>query len=57
MVSNCLGNTTASVPVLTDSPVTLSFDADGQVHGNGGCNSYRGEYTIENALTFVTLLW
>ncbi len=34
-------------PVVAGSLVTLTFDNDGNLFGNGGCNSYSGTYTIE----------
>lgn len=35
---------------------TLAFDADGAVHGNGGCNSFRGKAEIKGtALKFGDL--
>ncbi len=42
-----LGTTTAARPVLRDSTVTLAFDANGQVLGNGGCSTYAGTYRVE----------
>lgn len=34
-------------PVMQDTAITLSFDADGQAGGSGGCNSYGGGYTVD----------
>lgn len=34
-------------PVLTDTTLTIEFNADGQVNGSAGCNSYFGSYTLE----------
>jgi heat shock protein HslJ len=43
-------------PVVADSSPTLSFD-DGQAGGNGSCNSFGGEYTLDNGkLTFGPLM-
>lgn len=42
-------------PVLDDSAPTLVFE-DGQVRGNGSCNSFGGEYTLdEGKLTFGSM--
>ena len=42
-------------PVLEDSAPTLVFE-DGQVGGNGSCNSFGGEYTLdEGKLTFGSM--
>jgi heat shock protein HslJ len=43
-------------PVVAGSSPTLSFD-DGQAGGNGSCNSFGGEYTLDNGkLTFGPLV-
>lgn len=43
-------------PVLADSAPTLVFE-DGQAGGNGSCNSFGGEYTLNNGkLTFGSLM-
>jgi heat shock protein HslJ len=34
-------------PVIDDSTSTVNFEADGRVHGRGGCNRYFGSSTIE----------
>ena len=43
--------TTASfvreIPPLTDTEITLSFE-DGQASGSAGCNSYFGQYTLQD---------
>ncbi|RIK39854.1 MAG: hypothetical protein DCC55_16850 [Chloroflexi bacterium] len=43
----------AENPVAEGSEVTLSFQADGQAGGSGGCNSYSAPYQAEDGmLTF-----
>lgn len=37
----------AQTPVIADSTITVAFNADGEVGGSGGCNSYGGTYTME----------
>lgn len=37
----------AETAVVGEMPVTLEFSNDGQVSGNGGCNSYSGAYQIQ----------
>ncbi len=50
------GNTQVAIPALAQSPVTLTFGADGQVSGNSGCSAYRGTYTsTENLVTIAAL--
>ena len=39
----------SSTPVLEDTRVTLSFDIDGRVHGNAGCNGYTGAWALDDA--------
>lgn len=34
-------------PVTANTQVTLAFDADGQVGGNAGCNTFGGSYTVD----------
>jgi heat shock protein HslJ len=34
-------------PVIDSSASTISFEADGRVHGRGGCNRYFGAATID----------
>jgi heat shock protein HslJ len=46
----------AVVSALAGTQVTASFGADGSVAGSGGCNTYRGSYTLNgNSLTFGPL--
>ena len=33
--------------VVVDTDLTADFSADGTVSGNTGCNSFRGDYTLE----------
>lgn len=43
----------AGVPALSNSEVTLKFDADGRSGGKAGCNSYgAGYHRTGSALTF-----
>jgi heat shock protein HslJ len=34
-------------PVIDSSASTITFEADGRVHGRGGCNRYFGAATID----------
>jgi heat shock protein HslJ len=36
-------------PVIDGSASTITFEADGRVHGRGGCNRYFGSSTIDGA--------
>jgi heat shock protein HslJ len=38
----------AEVAAVPGTEVTLSFEADGQAVGSAGCNSYGGQYTLQN---------
>ena len=40
-------NGSAIVSVALGSTITMVFDADGQVSGNGGCNQYSGGYSVD----------
>lgn len=42
------GDPAALTDVVADSTVTLEFDREGQVTGNGGCNGYGGSYRLED---------
>jgi heat shock protein HslJ len=47
----------AEVPVVEGSTVTLEFNINGQAGGSGGCNSYGGEYQVEdNVLSFSQIV-
>jgi putative lipoprotein len=35
--------------VIDDLQSHITFTADGQVHGSGGCNNFTGSYTLEGA--------
>jgi len=44
-------------PVLDAAPITLEFTGDNQASGSGGCNNYRGSYTLNGeSLTFSPVL-
>jgi heat shock protein HslJ len=36
-------------PVLDSSASTITFEADGRIHGGGGCNRYFGSSTVDGA--------
>jgi heat shock protein HslJ len=42
-------NGSAIVSVALGSTITMEFDADGQVSGNGGCNQYSGGYSVDGS--------
>jgi heat shock protein HslJ len=43
-------------PAVTDNPATITFNDDGTVSGNSGCNSFGGEYKVEGGqVTFNQL--
>jgi heat shock protein HslJ len=37
-------------------PLTLTFDAEGRMGGNAGCNSFGGAYTVEGSQLKLTEL-
>ncbi|WP_374689255.1 transporter substrate-binding domain-containing protein [Promineifilum sp.] len=41
-------------PLITDTLISVTFDADGRMNGNGGCNNFSGRYTAENGTITVT---
>ncbi|NDV20717.1 META domain-containing protein [Pseudodesulfovibrio sp. JC047] len=42
--------------VQSDTPLTLKFAADGTVQGFGGCNTFKGTYTLDgDSLSFGPL--
>jgi heat shock protein HslJ len=46
----------ATTPVASGSQASLTFNADGTVTGNSGCNSFGGEYKVEgDKITFSGL--
>jgi heat shock protein HslJ len=46
----------AVASVLTDTELTIAFDAEGQVAGSAGCNRFTGSFTVEaQTLTFSPL--
>jgi len=42
------------VPVITGSPVTARFSADGKVNGSAGCNQYSANYTMQDLAISVS---
>jgi heat shock protein HslJ len=44
-----LAETIMGRPVIDFAASTVTFDADGRVHGNGGCNRYFGTSMIAGA--------
>lgn len=42
------GTPGAETPLAPGSVVTLSFESAGRLGGTGGCNSFGGEYTVQN---------
>lgn len=43
-------------PAVADSNAELTFNEDGTVNGNSGCNGFGGEYTVEgDQITFSEL--
>lgn len=47
------GTAGAPVPAVEDSGAQLTFNEDGTVTGNSGCNGFGGDYTVEgNEITF-----
>jgi len=41
-------------PLIPETLITATFDADGRLNGSGGCNNYSGRYTAENGTITVT---
>jgi heat shock protein HslJ len=47
------GPTDAVSPAVEDAQAALTFNEDGTVAGNSGCNGFSGDYTVEgNQITF-----
>ena len=47
------GPANSLAPAIPDVDATLTFDKDGKLSGNGGCNSLGGEYKIKgDQITF-----
>jgi heat shock protein HslJ len=42
-----MGQRGAESPIVVGSTVTLEFQAEGMVVGQGGCNGYGGQYTVD----------
>jgi heat shock protein HslJ len=52
-----MGAPGSETPVAPGSSVTLQFEADGQVGGSGGCNSYGGQYEVQdNTISFSQIM-
>ena len=43
-------------PVAAEAVVDLSFQAEGRIGGNGGCNSYGGDYAVSGSRLTVSNL-
>ena len=47
----------SEMPVVSSAQTTLAFEANGQVSGSGGCNSYGGSYQVTgDSLSFSQLI-
>ena len=47
------GSPDAPTPAVTEVDATLTFDADGKISGNDGCNSMSGQYEVSgDQITF-----
>jgi heat shock protein HslJ len=52
-----MGPPGSETPVVPGSSVTLQFEVDGQVGGSGGCNSYGGQYEVQdNTISFSQVM-
>jgi heat shock protein HslJ len=52
-----MGRPGSETPVVAGSAVTLQFEADGQAGGSGGCNSYGGQYEVQdNTISFSQVM-
>lgn len=43
------GKAGSEAALVSGSSITLEFNADGQLSGNGGCNGYGGKYEIQGS--------
>jgi putative lipoprotein len=48
------GKAGSEAALVQGSTVTLEFNADGQLSGNGGCNGYGGKYEIQGSSIKIT---
>jgi heat shock protein HslJ len=56
LLDSYLGENATFVPALAGTEVTARFDDGGRIGGSAGCNSYGGEYRVqERDLTFSAL--
>ncbi len=47
------GTPDAETEAMAAAPITLEFSEDGQIMGNGGCNTYAGTYLVDGAVIRV----
>jgi heat shock protein HslJ len=51
------GPTGAESPVVEGTTVTLKFGSESRVNGNGGCNTYGGDYQVrDDNVTFSRII-
>ena len=51
------GSSSNPTPAVADTDASLTFDKDGQLSGNVGCNGFGGEYKVDgNAITFGPIM-
>lgn len=51
------GTVDSQTPALTDTKPRITFNVDGTLIGNSGCNGYSGSYTVEgNQITFSPIV-
>jgi heat shock protein HslJ len=43
------GPPASATPAIPNASATLTFDKDGKVSGNAGCNSFSGNYTLSGS--------
>ena len=47
----------SQTPVVADSGASLTFNEDGTIGGNSGCNGFGGQYTVEgNQVSFSEIV-